>query len=304
MRMDSPNDDPKTLRHELGLGLVVVIWGFNFAVMKGAMTEVAPLAFNAVRCAISLGVLWALQRWPRRPRVERSFGKWLHVAAVGLLGHFIYLVLFMVGLERTSSGSAALLIASSPLWTAAVARLAGMERLGRLQLFGLFVSLAGTVLLVASQGRVDFSSEAFTGNVMCAVAAAAWGAYTVSCRPLLAEFDSMSLAFRTLACATPFLWIVAAIEGPLDDIATWSSEVWWAALYAGVLSTGLAYGLWNVGVRALGASRTAAYNYAVPVLALVVGAVFLGESVVPLQIVGGLVVFAGLLLVRRGGGRR
>ena len=65
------------------------------------------------------------------------------------------------------------------------------------------------------------------------------------------------------------------------------------------LSTGLAYGLWNVGVRALGPSRTAVSNYAVPVIALVVGAVFLGEAVAPVQIGAGAVVFAGLFLVRR-----
>lgn len=304
--MESAEDGPKTLRHELGLGLVILIWGFNFSVMKRAMGEVEPLAFNAVRCTISIFVLWALQRWPRRPRptAPPDASTWLRVAGVGFLGHSFYLTVFMLGLARTTSGSAALLIASSPLWTAAVARLAGMERLGRLQVFGLLVSLTGTVVLVASHGRIDFSSETFTGNLLCAVAAAAWGSYTVSCRPLLAHFDAMSLAFRTLSFGLPLIWVAAAFAGSLGDIAAWEPGIWWAALYSGTLATGLAYGLWNAGVRALGASRTAVYNYAVPVLALFLGAVFLGESVVPLQIVGGAVVFTGLYLVRRGGEAR
>lgn len=291
---------PHDVRHELGLVVVVVIWGFNFAVMKGAMEDVAPLFFNAVRCAVSLGVLWILQRWPRRERPRRAASRWARVAAVGWLGHGVYLVLFMIGLERTSSGSAALLIATSPVWTALVARLLNMEQLGRVQVFGLLLSFAGTVVLVASQGRIDFSSDAFSGNVMCAVAAAAWGTYTVACRPLLAEFDSMNLAFWTLLFATPLLWLVAALEGPLD-FAVWDAHVWWAAIYAGVLSTGLAYGLWNVGVRALGASRTAVYNYAVPVLAVGVGSVVLDERIVAGQLIGGAIVITGLVLVR---GRR
>ena len=74
---------------------------------------------------------------------------------------------------------------------------------------------------------------------------------------------------------------------------------WAAIVFSGGLSTGLAYGIWNAAVRAVGPARTAMFSNAVPVVGVAAGVLVLGEPLLPLQLAGGALVIAGVLSVRR-----
>ena len=78
-----------------------------------------------------------------------------------------------------------------------------------------------------------------------------------------------------------------------------SGGAWFAVAFSGLLSTGLAYSLWNLGIRHVGPSRTAIYTNLVPVITLLSRVWMLGESVTGWQLSGGVLVLAGLLVMRR-----
>ena len=77
-----------------------------------------------------------------------------------------------------------------------------------------------------------------------------------------------------------------------------SGTTWFAIAFSGLLSTGLAYSLWNLGIRQVGPSHTAIYTNLVPVITLVSSMWLLGESVTLWQLSGGVLVLAGLVVMR------
>lgn len=288
---------------EILLLVTVLIWGLNFGISKWALVRVPPLVFNAVRFTLSLSVLAILffrmsswkQEWTEFVRHP------VRLIAMGLLGHFVYQFGFIQGLFYTTSGNAALILASTPLWTAISGRLTKTEQLNSAGWLGLLTSLVGTVLIVLGGERsIDFSSDTLLGNALVLGGSVAWGTYTMGSRSFLGTYSPVGFAFFTLLAAVPFLWIVA-----IPVLGNWSEPLgnyldWGAMLYSGVLSVGLAYIIWNVAIKQVGSSHTAIYSNLVPIVALVNGLILLGEPIFLSQIVGGSLVLGGLILMRRG----
>jgi drug/metabolite transporter (DMT)-like permease len=114
---------------ETALSFMVLVWGVNYAVVKHALAQFDPLAFNAIRfCIASVFVFVVLRAqgelgWPDR-------GDRLKLVGLGLLGNVIYQGGFVLGLARTPAGSASLILAVSPVMTALLSALTGHERPG------------------------------------------------------------------------------------------------------------------------------------------------------------------------------
>jgi drug/metabolite transporter (DMT)-like permease len=161
------------------------------------------------------------------------------------------------------------------------------------------VAFAGTGMVAAASSDVSFGSEAVLGNILCVVAAFAWGCYTAWSRPHLDKASSTALALWTMAVSLPILWAIAAPAIADGGFAELDPAVWAAALFAGGLGTGIAYILWNVAIRGIGPARTAASTCIVPVLSVALGALMLSEPVRALQVAGGVVTLSGLVLLGR-----
>lgn len=290
-------------RTDLGLLLVVLIWGTNFPVIKIALEPMHPFVVNALRFLFSAVVLAGLAAYEARAQrgqfVASIRRHWRQVLLLGLLGYAAYQVCFIIGVNLTSAGSAALIISSAPTWTAVIARLMGLERLPLSAWGGLGLALTGTALVVVG-GSADFSGDSLGGNLLLLGGAVLWALYTVLSRPLMdAGLPATGLAFSGIVVALPVLLPLGLSAAGEVDWAEVDLAVWGAIFYSGALSTGLAYALWNAGVRAVGPSQAAIYNNLVPVVALAVGFVLLGEAVTLFQVLGGGLIIGGLLLMRR-----
>jgi drug/metabolite transporter (DMT)-like permease len=291
-------------RAVLGLLVVVAIWGLNFPVIKVPLEVLPPFAVNALRFAFStltLGAIWTLEA--RRhgkdwlgPMRERPWA----ILALGVLGHLTYQVLFILGIARTPAGTAALLIASSPLWTALVGHFGGVDRLSRRAALSLLVCTAGVVVVVLGEAGGPQLGGALVGSLLMLAGGGAWGLYTVYTRPVLAGgMAPMGLTFFSVAAAAPLLLALGAPDLAAQDWSTVGWEAWAALVFSGALSTGLAYALWNEGIRIVGPSRTAAFSNLVPFVALLASYVMLGEAITPAQVLGGALIVGGLVLLRR-----
>lgn len=282
--------------------LVVLFWGFNFAVVKVPLEVMPPFVVNTSRFVVSAAVLGVLHTRASRVRgvspLHTFRAGWKTVVALGLVGHALYQVGFILGISRTTAGGAALLIATSPLVTAAAAHALGIDRLGPRGWAGVAVSLAGAVLVVL--GRPGDVGGDLVGVSLLLAASVAWGLTTVLSRPVLDRGATpLGLAFWGVAIALPVLVALSIPEWgstPWDRVDVWD---WLALLYSGSLSTGIAYWLWNQSVQQVGPSRTAAFSNLVPFVGVGAGAVMLGEPVAWLQVLGGGLIIAGLVGVRK-----
>lgn len=299
-----PNLADEKWRAEAALLFVISVWGVNFPVVKSVLAVMHPHVLNTFRFAVSAVVLGGLYVH-RRAQSGEAFWKPLRdhplqIALLGLLGFLVYQLSFILGLDRTTAGNAALIMASSPLWTAVMGFVLRIERLQRASWLALMMVLVGAVVIVLGGTKsVDFGSETFVGNVVMLAAAVAWGTYTALSKPALRFVSATGLTFLGLLFALPFLF---AIGAPYFSTVGWADVTplhWGAILFSGGLSTGLCIALWNNAVNRVGASETAVFGNLVPVVALISSLLLLGEAITPSQIVGGVFVIGGVLMMRR-----
>lgn len=311
--------------------LTALLWGINIPVVKFATQHMDAMTFNALRMILStltLGICWRCEVWMSRrrsaPASENGSQAGLNSQAAthkigiqasevtkprfmggrilgfALLSGLLYPLAFMEGIDRTTAGNTALLLASMPMWTALLSKLVYAERLSRLTWIGLLVTFVGTLLIIQARGGVDLSREHLVGNCFMLAGAMTWASATVVSMPLLKWISPLQLAFFSALFTTP-IHVGLHFESILDWLPRLGEpSLLSSVLYSGVLSTGVAYATWNIGVRKLGGSHAAVYQNLVTIVAVLISWFVLGEPVLVLQVVGGVVAIGGLVLIRRG----
>ncbi len=289
---------------DASLLLAVMIWGLNFPVLKATLSVMHPYVINTFRFSIStlvLGLIYAARlRKSGEPfwKPVRTHG--LKLAFLGLTGTVFYQVLFIIGVNATAAGTAALIMASAPIWTAVFGVIFGTERLTPAAWAALGISLFGTAVVVAGgSSTISLAPGTLFGNLMMVAAALFWGLYTALNRPVVQQLDPVGVSFFNLLVGLPVLIVIGL---PYFDTVVWADVdawVWAAIVYSGGLSTGLAIVIWNAAIRAVGSSYTAAFNNLVPFAALMMSYLILAEPVTWLQISGGAFIIGGLMFMRR-----
>ncbi len=280
--------------------LAILFWGVNLTVIKIAMRHLSPHAFNSVRLAGSALILFLILAL-RRESLSVSGRDLLLVAVLGILGNFCYQVLFIRGFDLTSASNASLILATSPIFIALIGSLFKMERLTWVGWLGIVVSFAGLYLVVSRQaGGFRFQGSGLKGDLLIFAGNIFWAAYTVFSKPILDRMSPLKFSTLTLAAGAVVYLVYAAPElGRLDWSAV-PAPSWVALAGSGLFAIVLGYIFWYSSVKAVGSAKTAVFNNVTPVLAILFAVIFLGERFQPAQILGGLVILAGVYMTRTG----
>lgn len=280
----------------------MVFWAGNFIVVKGAIGILPPIGFTFLRYCIAAITLLILLRW-REGRIRLPRGDVVPVLLLGVIGFGCYQILWPVALQSIPAGDSALLIATTPVMTALLAMAVGADTPNAVKLIGAFISFAGVALVIAAgQGLVLGAS--LVGDVLTLVAAACWAVYTVFGARILRRHSPLVTTTWAIVAGTVFiapLGIAQLVSADLSSDVSWfGPPILLAILYSGTLAAGFANVIVFHGVKLLGPTRVTALQFLVPALAVVMAAIFLGEPIRPIQVVGGAVILAGVALLRRG----
>jgi drug/metabolite transporter (DMT)-like permease len=276
--------------------LVVLIWGVNFTVTKGAFARFPPLAFTGVRFALASLLLIPLVRRLEGPEALPR-GVLTRLIVLGVVGNTLYQLGFISGLDRTTASNSALILAAMPSIVALLAVAFRFEPLRFKVLGGVLVATAGVVLVVAARGA-GFGGTTMAGDLLTLGAVVCWAGYTLGLRVLPPEISPLRVTMVTTVAGAPGL-VLAGLPEMLE--MDWSAVGWqgWSALgYATILSLLVAYLIWNRSVKVVGPSRTVIYMCLTPLIAVATAAVFLGERPRPLQAVGAALIIGGVLVTR------
>ncbi|MBI3997886.1 MAG: DMT family transporter [Armatimonadetes bacterium] len=286
-------------RLDAALLLLVLIWGVNFPIIKGAFPGLPPLVFNGLRFVIAALVLWGSLRVLEGPRqIDRRDLPAL--LGLGLLGHAGYQTFFMTGLARTTAGNSSLILAMVPLFVGVLGVMLRLERPSLRMWLGLVAAFLGLFLLVEGRGGLRLDLSTALGDALVLAAAVCWAAYTVASRPYLTRMSPLRLTTVTLALGMPVI-IATAVPGALRlQWVAVKPGAWAAMAFSAIFAIGVCYVIWYTSVQAVGSARTAAFSNLIPVVALIASLVLLGEPLGLLQVVGGTVVLFGVWLARTG----
>lgn len=293
-----PSRRPALSASDWAMLLVALIWGANFAVMKLALDSIPPLAFSALRFASATAVLWAIVWW-REGRAALPKGALWPLVWLGVVGNTLYQLGFILGLARSTATNTALIIAGVPAVVAVLGTLLGIEGTTARQRWGIALGIAGVALVVLAKGGLSLGTGTLGGDLFTFGAMLCWSVYTLGLRTLPDGISPLRVTAWTMLTGTPGLVVVGLPELRALDWSGLPLAAWASLAYAAGLSLVLAYILWNTSVRVVGTNRTAIYMCVSPLFAALVAWLLLGETLSPLQAVGGVAVLAGVLLSRQ-----
>ena len=283
----------------LSLVALALIWGANFSIVKVALEELSPIAFNAIRFPVASLLLYVILRANGQVSLPERADR-LRVVGLGVLGNVLYQNLFIFGLALTTAGNGSLLLSTVPIWTVLLSVFLGHEHPSPLVWTGVFATLVGMILVVAGGPGLQLGGESLLGDLLMVAAAIAWSFYTVGSRNLIRRYGPLRVTAWTMWVGTIGLFLL----GLPDILGTALGEVsvgaWLAVLYAGCFALTTAYVIWTRGVERIGSARTAAYSNLVPVVAMLVAWPWLGERPTLVQLGGAAVILIGISLAGMG----
>ncbi|MEP7056904.1 MAG: DMT family transporter [Caldimonas sp.] len=255
------------------LALLTVVWGLNWPVMKVGVSGFPPLTFRTLSMWLGLPVLYALTRALRVPLgIERK--DWRELVLLTVTNMLVWHVLAILAVQALSSGRAAILGYTMPIWSALWGLALYRQRLGLRQLAGIAVAALGVTLLLWHElGH-------FAGRPIAALgmlgAAAVWALGTQQLRHTRIAVPTLAIVFW-MTVATTLAMTVLAIG---FEHARWiapPAATWAAIAYNAVLIFGFAQAVWLVLARGLPPVASTMSVMLIPVLGTLSGAWWLGE---------------------------
>ena len=281
---------------EVAVLVVMVIWAGNFIVVKSALEVLPPVDFTFLRFLLASVTLLLLLKWregsiglPRRDLIAM----WI----LGGLGFGIYQILWTTGLTTVAAGDSALIIAATPVLVALLAVIARSDVLTPWKLAGVLVSFVGVAIVIASGPGLSIGGS-IVGEAITLAAAFCWSIYTAFGGPYLRRISPLRATAWATVAGTTVLAPLAILQLGTVDLGRAGPEVAGAIAYSGMLAAGISNVVVSNGIKVVGPTRTAALQFLVPALAVVLAAVFLAEPIRPGQVLGGLVIVAGVVLTR------
>jgi drug/metabolite transporter (DMT)-like permease len=276
------------------LGVLSVLWGGSFFFNGVALRELPPLTLVFVRVALAAMILLPVF-WGYRIPFPRAVSAWQPYFAIAFLNNVLPFSLIVLGQTYIPSGLASILNATTPLFTVLVMAAAGDEKLLMRRVAGVLTGLIGVIILEGQD--LGFKTSEGFGILLCLAAAFCYGLSALYARRKLSDSPPLATAtFQLLASSLMMAVVAAVVERPLH-LPMPGVTTWLAMLGLAGLSTALAYIVFFQILRRSGSTNVMLVTLLIPVTAILLGYLGLGESISLREIIGALVIASALLLI-------
>ncbi len=273
------------------------IWGTSFLFIKIVVSEVPPMTLVTGRLGVAALLTWALVRL-RNTRIRRDDKLWRAFAVVGLLNGALPYYLISWGEQYIPSGWAALLQATTPLFTILIAHvMTDDDRITPQKLIGVILGFGGVGILMWPEVRQGLAASvwgmlAIVGSSLSYAVASIYARSRLSDQsPMIAAAGQFTMGFATI------LPLALVVESPWAIAPSGKALLSWAAL--AVLGTVIAYTIYYALLKRTNATFTTMVTYIVPINGLLLGALVLDESLSPSLLLSLGLVLGGVLLARQ-----
>lgn len=298
----------------LYVAVVILFWGVTFASTRVLLEDFSALEIQVIRFGLAWFVLWLASASRGAKSCFRSWRDEALFAGMGLSGVALYQFLENCAIYYTNASNVAILVSFGPVVTAVLARLfAGDKSFSPRFAMGALVAVVG-VALVSLNGVVNFQMRPL-GDMMAVGAMASWGVYSIlidkANKRGVPGMEAVRRAFLwSLVLVAPFaVWGVTesgfyALDGSFsvtldlaENIERFSRPLNLMNLaFLGILASAACFALWSRACKSLGVVRTTVGLYLTPIVGVMFAAIFLGEGLTVMSMVGGALIVAGVVL--------
>lgn len=274
-----------------GLG-VVVLWASAFPAIRVAAPALGVIGLSFTRLAIAaVALLVVAPIFKVRLPAARDLPL---ILACGFFGMAAYQILLNWGELDIPAGTASIIVAAAPLVSVAIAVAFLGERLTFTKIIGSAVAITGVAMVCLSRSGFSLSTALW----ILVGAMVVQGIYHPLTKPLLKRYSGLEVATYGMVGGT--IMLLPTVPFGWDAVANAAAPAWWAAIYLGLLPSALAFVLWGYAVARLPVATSTSLLYLVPPVAVLIAYLWLGEIPYPSELLGGLVVIAGVVTVSLG----
>jgi drug/metabolite transporter (DMT)-like permease len=274
------------------IGILSILWGGAFFLIEVGLRSFPPITLVFMRLVLAVPPMWIAirlmgERLPTEPRI------WGLLAIVGALNCALPFILFFWGQQYLDSGYASILNATTPLWGVITAHfLTSDEKATPARIVGVLIGMAGIVVMIGPEAMKGLSNN-LLAQLACIVSTIFYSFAAIYGRRLSqTELTPMAVATgQTMMAALMMAPVVVLIDQPWT-MAPPRLDSTLAGLTLALFSTALAYTLYFRLIDRSGASNAQLVAFLMPILAVILGIAFLGES-----LSGGQIARAGLIAV-------
>ncbi len=283
----------------LKLLLTAVFWGGTFVAGRSLAQNVGPFSAAFFRFAIA-SVFLVFLAWKVEGKItlikKRQI---LPVFLLGLTGVFCYNLFFFKGLKLIEASRAAIIIANNPIFITLFSAIFFKEKLNTLKITGILISVCGAIIAI-SRGDV---LEILQGNLglgefyifLCVVS---WVIFSLLGKTVMADLSPLSSVTYSSITGTILLFPPALREG-LADCIYYSISDWWNIFYLGFFGTVLGFVWFYEGINQIGPTKAGLFINFVPISAILLAFLILGEPLTLSLLIGTLLVSTGVFLTNR-----
>jgi drug/metabolite transporter (DMT)-like permease len=240
---------------DLFMLLTVLVWAFNFSVIKIALREFTPGSFNGPRLTIA-SLLLLLFLWRKEGSIAPPRGDLLTLIGLGVVGNTFYQFLFINGIDRTSASTTSLILTMTPILIAVLSAVFIRERINWVGWLGILTSFFGLYFVIfGNSAGVSIGQNAQRGNLMILLGNLFWAIYTVFSKPLLHRMSALRLTTLTLSFGTLFYLPLTFKEVAALRWGSLSPLSWAALAFSAVFAIAMSYVFGTLRSNAWGTPR-------------------------------------------------
>ena len=280
------------------LTVAAFVWGGSIVGQKVALDAFSAVETSVLRGIGALAILIPLWWWQEGLRAKFAPRDMLVLAALGMgvLGNHL---LTLLGLRYIGAAAAGVIIGASPAITAFLSALLIRDVPFTTVAGGCLLSFAGVALVSGYGGEGAGGSNPWIGGVLVLLGLVSWSLYTIGGRRIMERFSPLTVNWTTLLISLVVQLPLLATDHKflVNGASTVPVSGWMAMVYLIVFATALGQQAWLYGVKGIGPSRAGVFVNLIPVSALSLSAVVLGEPIGGKEIAGIVLILAGVWLV-------
>ena len=286
----------KVLLFHLITAAVVTIWGVTFVSTKVLLQHgLGPMDIMFYRFVIAYCCILAISHkrlWANNWKDE------LMLMLSGLTGGTLYFIAENNALRISQASNVALLVCTTPIFTALLANWIFKEPLRKNMMIGSFIALIGVGLVVFS-GSVILQINPL-GDFLSIMAALMWAIYCLILKPLGNRYSTTFITRKVFIYSILSVMVYFLFDPLMMDVETLTNPIVLLNLFfLGIVASMLCFIAWNAAVKVLGPSRTANYIYVQPMSTLVLSSIILSEIITLTSLIGAACIIGGVYLAEK-----